>query len=277
MNQKYSVLMSLYDKEKPDYLSQSLDSMINQTVKPDEIVLVLDGPVNIGLQEILSVYKKKYPEVIKIVPLDKNLGLGLALNEGIKVCKNELIVRMDTDDISYKNRVEMQLKEFNNDPKLDILGTLTSEFFETPDKIISSRIVPESHNEIIKFSKRRSPFNHPTVMYKKRAVENVNGYKDILRNEDLDLFARMLNNGSRAKNLQIPLLYFRSNVDNYKRRKSWTNCSNYIRVIYNLWRKGYSSTIDLIYVVFTQIGMFISPTWLVRYISDNLLRSKLPD
>src|SRR5699024_10650755 len=128
MNQKYSVLMSLYDKEKPDYLSQSLDSMINQTVKPDEIVLVLDGPVNIGLQEILSVYKKKYPEVIKIVPLDKNLGLGLALNEGIKVCKNELIVRMDTDDISYKNRVEMQLKEFNNDPKLDILGTLTSEF-----------------------------------------------------------------------------------------------------------------------------------------------------
>lgn len=275
MNQKYSVLMSLYDKEEPAYLSQSLDSMVSQTIQPDEIVLVLDGPINMNLQEILSNFLKEYPEVLKVVPLRKNIGLGLALNEGLKVCKNDLIVRMDTDDIAYPNRVEMQLREFNNNPSLDILGTLTSEFYETPDKIISSRIVPENHSDIVKFSKRRSPFNHPTVMYKKYAVEEVGGYRDIIRNEDLDLFARMLDNGSKAKNLQIPLLYFRSNADNYKRRKSWDNCSNYIRVIYSLWKKGYSSTFDLIYVIFTQLGMFISPTWLVKYVSDNFLRSNL--
>lgn len=274
MNQKYSVLMSLYDKENPEYLPPSLDSMLNQTVKPDEIVLVLDGPINEKLQEIVNNYERKYPNIMKLVPLKENVGLGLALNKGIEACSNELIARMDTDDIAYSNRIELQLEEFEKNPYLDILGTLTSEFYKTPDEIVSSRIVPENHAEIVSFSKRRSPFNHPTVMYKKSAVETVGGYKDVLRNEDLDLFARMLNNGSKAKNLQIPLLYFRSNKDNYKRRKSWTNCKNYIKIIYKFWKNGYSSFLDLLFVIFTQLGMYLSPVWFLKIVSDNILREK---
>lgn len=112
MDKKYSVLLSLYDKEKPEYLSLSLDSMFNQTIKPNEIILVLDGPINNRLKKIINFYDERHPAILKTVPLEKNIGLGLALNEGIKVCKNELIARMDTDDISYSNRIELQLEEF---------------------------------------------------------------------------------------------------------------------------------------------------------------------
>lgn len=272
MKPNYSVLMSLYIKEKPSYLVQSLESILKQTIKPEQIVIVKDGPLTEELLYILNEYVTQDPKLYTLVNLKSNHGLGLALNEGIKVCRNEFVARMDTDDISYTDRIETQLKEFDKNNSLDILGTLTSEFYETPNKIVSSRIVPEHHEDIVKFSKRRSPFNHPTVMYKKSAVEAVGGYRDILRKEDIDLFARMLNNGSKAKNIQKPLLYFRSNEDNYKRRKSWVNCKNYIGVIYEFWKNGYSSTWDLIYVAITQIGMYMAPMWLLKYISESLLR-----
>lgn len=270
----YSVLMSLYVKEKPEYLIESLESMLQQTILPKQIVIVLDGEITSELQVVINKYKLSNPNLFSIVPLEQNIGLGLALNKGLEHCEFELIARMDTDDISYPERCELQLAEFNNHPELDIVGTLTSEFFESPDKIQSIRIVPENHEEILKFSRRRSPFNHPTVMYRKSSIQAVGGYRDILRKEDLDLFARMLENGCKAKNIQKELLYFRSNKDNYKRRKSWTNNSNYIKVIYKFWRRGYSSLWDLLYVTFAQIGMYIAPTWLLKYISDSILRKK---
>ena len=96
---KYSVLMSLYDKENPEYLSPSLDSMFNQTVKPDEVILVLDGPINKKLQIIIDRFLNKYPNTLKLVPVENNVGLGRALDIGLDHCSNELVARMDTDDI----------------------------------------------------------------------------------------------------------------------------------------------------------------------------------
>lgn len=274
MEKKYSVLMSLYIKEKPDYLKSSIESMLTQTVLPNQIVIVLDGPITVDLENIINEYKNSYPSLFTIVALKENLGLGLALNEGIKYCKNELIARMDTDDISYPERCELQLEEFSKNPSLDIVGTLTSEFYETPEDIVSSRIVPENHEAIVKFSKRRSPFNHPTVMYRKSSVTDVGGYRDILRNEDIDLFVRMIINKSNAKNIQKELLYFRSNIDNFKRRKSWSNNKNYIKVIFGFWKQGYSTIWDLIFVVITQLGMYLSPMWVLKWISETVLRGK---
>lgn len=266
--------MSLYIKEKPRYLIESIESMINQTIPPQQIVIVIDGEITTELTQVLKKYTDNYSKLITLVPLKKNLGLGLALNKGLEQCKYELVARMDTDDISYPERCELQLKEFEEDSDLDIIGTLTSEFYETPDNIKTVRFVPENHNDIIKFSKRRSPFNHPTVMFKKSSVLEVGGYRDILRNEDIDLFVRMFKNGSKAKNIQRQLLFFRSNEENFKRRKSWQNNSNYIKTIYKFWKEGHSSFLDFIYVVVTQIGMFISPLWFLKFISENLLRKK---
>lgn len=274
-NTKYSVLMSIYKKENPNYFVLSIDSMLKQTIKPDEIVIVKDGPLTQELDQIIDRYIKQEPELFKIICLEKNLGLGLALNEGLKQCRNELVARMDTDDISLVNRCELQLNEFKRNPNLCIIGSWTSEFYDVPSNIVTARVVPEKHEDILKFSRRRSPFNHPTVMYKRSVVLNCGGYNNVLRKEDLDLFIRMLYKGCISMNIPKPLLLFRSNSDNYKRRKTWINCKSYILVIYRAWKMGFSSTMDLIVVVIGQMVMFLSPIWLLKILSDNILRKKV--
>ena len=169
------------------------------------------------------------------------------------MCRNELVARMDTDDISLSERCEIQVNEFIKNKDLSILGTMINEFYDYPTNIVSSRIVPCKHDEILKFSKRRSPFNHPTVMYKKTHVLACGGYRDIHRKEDIDLFVRMLNSGYISANIEKSLLLYRSNKDNLKRRKSWSNCKSYILVVYDFWKNDYSSMIDLLFVVASQL------------------------
>lgn len=274
MIEKYSVLMSLYDGENPSFLRPSFDSMLNQTVQPDEIIIVLDGPINQKLQEIVDEYKEAFSEIVKIVPLKENVGLGKALNKGLKNCSNELVARMDTDDISLASRCEKQLHVFNNYPNLTIVGTNTDEFSDDPSKIISSRVVPSDYHEIVKFSKTRNPFNHPTVMYKKSDVLESGGYGDFRRNQDYELFVRMLNEGYQAKNIDESLLLFRANEDNLKRRKSWNKTKGDIAIRYNFWKKGYTNIGSFIISTSAFLGAYILPNKLFDVVSSNVLRDK---
>ncbi|MDG0811832.1 glycosyltransferase [Cohnella rhizosphaerae] len=155
---KYSVLISLYKKEKAEFLTQSINSMLNQTIMPDEIVIVKDGLLTEELDEVLKKYEIEFPNLFKFVMIERNVGLGLALNLGLKHCKNELIARMDTDDISKPDRCEKQLKAFLENKQLDIIGTMVDEFSEDPLKIKSSRIVPTNQKEIYEFSKKKERF-----------------------------------------------------------------------------------------------------------------------
>ena len=164
--EKYSVLMSLYVKEKPEYLRLAIDSMLNQTVTPDEIVIVEDGPLNDSLYSVLDEYEGKITRVRN----EKNIGLGLALNVGLKACRNELVARMDTDDISKPDRCEKQLKRFEEKPELAIVGAWVDEFTVSPDQVVSTRAVPTDSESIYNFAKKRSAFNHPAVMYRRSAV-----------------------------------------------------------------------------------------------------------
>ncbi len=270
--EKYSVLMSLYVNEKPSYLKQSIDSMINQTVMPDEIVVVKDGPITNELEQVLADFLIKYPELFNIVEGKINLGLGLALNLGLNSCRNELVARMDTDDISLPERCEKQLRKFRSDEKLVILGTMVDEFNNNPNEIISTRIVPTNHNEIYNFAKRRSPFNHPTVMFKKSKILELGGYSDLRRNQDVDLFGRLLLAGFKASNIDESLLLFRSNIKLSKRRKSWENTKSYIGTIYKFWKMGYSSFTDYMIVAIGQIVMFICPIKLQNWLYKKFLR-----
>ena len=152
--EKYSVLMSLYVKEQPEYLRLAIDSMINQTVAPDEIVIVEDGPLNDELYRVIDDYTQQYPDIFNIVVNERNLGLGLALNEGLEVCKNELVARMDTDDISKPERCEKQLRIFEENPDLSIVGAFVDEFYFSPEQIVSVRAVPKKQKDIYDFAKR---------------------------------------------------------------------------------------------------------------------------
>lgn len=217
----YSVLMSLYVKEKPEYFRLAIDSMLNQTVKPDEIVIVEDGPLTDSLYAVLDEYKAKYPQIIRSVKNEKNLGLGLALNVGLKECKNELVARMDTDDISKPDRCEKQLKEFAENPNLDIIGGNISEFIDTIDNRVGVRIVPQTDSEIKEYLKKRCPFNHMTVMFKKESVIKAGNYIDWFWNEDYSLWIRMYLANMTFANFPETLVDVRVGKDMYKRRGSW--------------------------------------------------------
>lgn len=266
--EKYSVLMSLYKKEHPEYLRLALDSMINQTVKPDEIVLVEDGPLT---DELIGVVEEYRPH-LHIVVNKKNLGLGLALNEGLKACRNELIARMDTDDISKPERCEKQLKRFELKPELAIVGSHIDEFVGEPSNVISQRKVPLTSEDIYEYAKKRSAFNHPAVMYRKSAVLAEGGYADLKRNQDVDLFGRMLFHGYKAENIDESLLWFRSSDELAVRRKSWENTQSYIATIRKFWKMGYSSFGNYAIVAVAQTGMFIMPVKMQNWVYKKFLR-----
>lgn len=269
---KYSFLMSVYHKEKPDYLELSIKSMLNQTIKPDEIVIVKDGPLTKELDDIINKCASKNKKIFTIVQLEKNMGLGLALNEGLKVARNELVARMDSDDICKPNRCEKQLEQFEKDRDLVICGSNIDEFNGDIDNITGHRVVPEKIEEIYNFSKRRSAFNHPTVMYKKSKVLDNNGYSNLRRNQDVDLFGRMIFAGCKAYNIQDSLLWFRSDDDLAKRRKSWENSKSYIGTIKRFWKMGFSSFKDYLIVLIGQTGMFLMPVKLQHFIYKKFLR-----
>lgn len=264
---KYSVLMSLYKKEKPEYLKLAIDSMLKQTVAPDEIVLVEDGPLTEELYTVLD----EYPMLHRIKN-ETNLGLGLALNVGLKECRNELVARMDTDDCSKPERCEKQLERFLEKPYLAIVGSHIDEFVGEPSHVISQRIVPTTSEEIYNFAKKRSAFNHPAVMYSKTAVLENDGYSDLKRNQDVDLFGRMQFNGYKAENIDEALLWFRSSDELSKRRKSWQNTWSYIATIRKFWKMGYSSFADYAMVGIAQTGMYLMPVKLQNFIYKKFLR-----
>lgn len=270
--EKYSVLMAVYEKEKPQYLAQSLKSMFAQTAMPDEVVLVEDGPLNDGLCQVVRKYQEKYPHIMKVAALPRNVGLGKALNYGLALCSNELVARMDSDDISLPARCEMQLRMFARFPQLAIVGTQVYEFTGSPGNVVSARIVPAAYIDILRFSRRRSPFNHPTVMFRKTAVHKAGGYGAYRRKQDLDLFIRMLQKGFRAANLRHAYLLYRMDAANLMRRKNWGNCRDYIRIMYGFHKNGYNSVVDMAYVVAGQLAIYLMPRKITNWLSRRFLR-----
>lgn len=271
---KYSVLMSVYDKEKPEYLKQAIESMLQQTAKPEQFVIVEDGKLNGNLQRVIDNYKQNNKQLFTIVPLKENVGLGCALDIGLKHCRNELVARMDSDDISLPERCEKELRLFEQDPMLVIVGSNIDEFWDNPKDIKCSRIVPSEPEEIRKKIGRIQPFNHPTVMYKKSEVIRCGGYGYTRGNEDRDMFSRMINMGCRARNINESLLLYRSNAENYKRRKSFTRLKSIYRVTIDIYKRKHCSFWDVLFVLGGQTILFIMPLSVMRVVSDKILRKK---
>ncbi|AGK55730.1 glycosyltransferase [Bacillus sp. 1NLA3E] len=214
----FSVLMSVYFKEKPEFLKEAIDSMLKQTLKPNEIVIVLDGELTNELYGLLDEYKNKFPTLFKYVQLDKNMGLGKALEIGINECSNDLIARMDSDDICHPERFERQINFMKNNPEVKVLGSWIGEFDEDPGKIESIRKVPSSYEEIKRYARTRCPVNHMTVVYWKDAVLKAGSYQTLMWNEDYFLWGRMLNNNMKFMNIPEVLIYARAGADMFNRR-----------------------------------------------------------
>lgn len=216
--EKYSVLMSLYMKERPEYLERSIQSMIGQTLKPDEIVIVRDGPITPELESVLHRYLTAYPGLFHIVELKENRGLGAALNYGLEHCRNELVARMDTDDIAKPYRCEKQIRYFQSHKNTSILGGQIEEFMGSEDNIVGKRVVPETDTELKNYMKKRCPFNHMTVMFKKSHVLEAGSYRDWFWNEDYYLWIRIAIKKYEFANLPDILVNARVGADMYQRR-----------------------------------------------------------
>ena len=272
MTKKFSVLLSLYIKEKPEYLRECLESVLNQTILPNEIVIVKDGPLTEDLDAVLYEYIEKAPDLYTIVPLKTNRGLGLALAEGILHCKNELVARMDTDDICRNDRFELQLNEFEKDDMLDICGSHILEFEGNIQNIVSKRTVPTGDESIKKYQKRRDAFNHMTVMYKKSSVLKSGNYQSCMLMEDTYLWVNMFLAGCKAINIDDSLVFARVGSDMYERRGGLAYFKKYKQGRKKVRETGYISWWDYHYSLIMQFIVAVIPNGVRRWIYKKFLR-----
>ena len=214
----FSVAMSVYKSDNPDFFDRALSSITDeQTIKPNEIVLVVDGSVNDEINAVIDKYEGKY-EIFKVIRLEQNGGLGNALKIAVENSGNELIARMDSDDVSVSTRFKEQLKYFEINPEIDIVGGDITEFIGEENNIVGKRSVPLSNESIREYMKTRCAMNHVSVMYKKKAVESAGGYQDWFWNEDYYLWIRMWLNGAVFANTGSVLVNVRVGKEMYQRR-----------------------------------------------------------
>lgn len=215
-NLKFSVSMCTYGKDNPQWLKTAIESILNQTVKPDEVVLVVDGPVPDELDCVIKEYEAS--PIFKVIRLKKNMGHGQARRIGLENCAFELVALMDSDDISVPERFSKQIECFKEDDLLDIVGGNITEFIDSPDNIVGARVVPETDAEIKEYMKKRCPMNQVTVMFKKASVDKVGGYIDWFCEEDYYLWLRMFLGGMKFANVTDNLVNVRVGKEMYGRR-----------------------------------------------------------
>lgn len=257
----FSVCTSVYKNDKSVYVRVALDSMlVNQSVKPSEIVIVQDGPVPSELCTLLNEYESKYQEIIHIIRLEKNGGLGNALRLGVENAKYPIIARMDSDDICLPDRFEKQLTYLDSHPECDIVGGQITEFIDSPENIVGKREVPCSNEEIYKYMRSRCALNHPTVMFKKESVLKAGNYKDWFWNEDYYMWVRMMELGCVFANLPDVLVNMRSGLEQYGRRGG---------------RKYFDSEIGIKKLMLEK-GMITRKEYIVNYVERFIIQLMLP-
>ncbi len=228
---EYSVIMSVYFREDPENLRQAIASMVQQTRRPDEFVIVCDGPLTEQLDGVLEQFQQENPGLFRLIRLPENKGLGNALNLAIEAAKNEYLARMDSDDIACPNRMAQQMAALEQEPDLDMVGGQIEEFVGTPDNIIGRREVPMEPEQIRKTLAFRSPMNHVTVTYRKSAVQAVGGYPACAM-EDYYLWGSLVAAGCRIRNLDTVSVLVRVDEGLYGRRAGW----KYFRQTWDLER-----------------------------------------
>ena len=216
---EFSVLMSVYIKEKPEFLERALESIYNQTLKPKEVILVKDGLLTEELDTIISKEIRKFNKSnidFTCIQLEKNMGLGTALQTGLEKCYCDYIARMDSDDIAVSDRFEKQVNYIKKNPQISVVGGYINEFIEE-GKIIRTKTMPLKYKELYKYGKYRNPLNHMTVLFRKKDIIDSGGYQPMPGLEDYYLWSRMLAQKYRIANIDKVLVNAR--LGNFSNRR----------------------------------------------------------
>lgn len=240
--ESFSVLISVYYKENPIFLHQALNSIFNQTRLPSEIVLIKDGMLTPELENVIDIYQKKYP-VLVLIQNEINIGLGLSLAKGLLACSNEIVARMDSDDICPPERFEKQLIAI--EMGYDVVSCWSSLFVDSIENIIAVKKRPQFHDEIVKLAKRRSPVSHAACIYRKSKVIAAGNYLHCELYEDYHLWVRMIMNGAKFFNVQESLFFVRTSLEQVSRRGGWKYLKNEIKTFLYFYQIGFFSIYDL--------------------------------
>ena len=267
---KFSLLMCVYKNDDPAHFHTSLDSVFHSSVLPDEIILVVDGPIGIELNRVIDLFKSRIN--LKDIRLMYNVGLGKALSHGIEYCNNEVVARFDSDDVCHPLRFERQLKYMADNECIDVVGSWVAEFDLEPTSVHAYRNTPTSHNEIIKYAKLRNPFNHMSVMFKKTKVLSAGGYQDDYLYEDYSLWVRMITNGCIMKNIPEVLVYARTGNGMEMRRGGYRYLESEISGQFKFYKLGFLSKRELLVNLLVRVPVRIFPGNLRKSIYRNLLR-----
>lgn len=271
---KYSVLMSVYKNDNPCFLKIALDSIYEkQTKKPDEIVVVFDGPLTDNLYGTLNEFQKGKEDVVKYYPQEVNRGLGEALKIGSEKCTGDYIFRMDSDDVSTPDRFEKQAKYLESHPEIDVLGADIVEFkLNIDEPNMRKRICPAEHEEIVQMAKKRSPMNHVTVCIKREALFGCGGYETLLLLEDYYLWLKMIVKGYKLANINESLVYVRTG-DSFGSKRGdklrifgWKTLQKYM-IDNGLITKAQARKNMFMIKVFIN-----TPSWLKSFLYEKVLR-----
>lgn len=272
---KYSVLMSVYKNDSPGFLKLALESIYeNQTKKPDEIVVVFDGPITDELTNVLNTFQRGKENIVKFFPQEVNKGLGEALRIGSEQCTGDYIFRMDSDDISDPHRFEVQSQYIEQHPEIDVLGTDIAEFNENPNECnLRKRVCFANHDDIVKMGKRRNPMNHVTVCIKKEALVKAGGYLPLRYVEDYYLWVRMISAGCKLANINETLVYVRVG-NGFAGRRGYKEQINSWRVLQDYMFENKMITKKEKNRNMRDIKLFVNtPSWLKKMLYRFVLRN----
>jgi len=257
----FSVLMSVYARENPRYLDEALCSIWDQqTLKPGQIVLVKDGPLTEELDNCINAWKQKLGDVLTIVELPENVGLGAALNKGLQQCRYELVARMDSDDISAPERFEKQIQFLIRNPDVALLSGYINEFKDEPDDMYFIRRVPLDNNEIGKYLKWRNAFNHMTVIFKKSVILSVGGYNTKATYfEDYDLWTRLFQAQYKVNNIPEILVYVRIGNNMINRRHGFDYVKKELFFLNLQKERRFISGSEYCFLILTRIPLRLIP------------------
>lgn len=270
----FSVSMTVYGKDDPGHFQTALESIVEQTVRPAEIVLVVDGPVPESLSQVIDAMEVAYPH-LKVFRLEKNVGHGRARRKALQECSCELVAVMDSDDISVPDRFEKECRCFEEDETLSIVGSSIAEFEGNTENIIGTRNVPLEDHDIKQYLKSRCPFNQMTVMFKKSHVEIAGGYLDWHHEEDYYLWIRMFLAGCKFRNLPETLVYMRMSADSYARRGGWRYFRSEAALQIYMYRNKVIGLFRLLWnIAIRLIVQMLVPNRLRRWLFRNFFRSR---
>jgi len=262
LHDPFALLIAVYDGDRADYLRRAVRSAIDdQTVRPDQVIIVRDGPVRDELRACLEDIGKNSPVPVTFVLLERNCGLGPALDQGLAASWYDVIARMDADDIAMPQRFEVQMPLMLD---ADIVGSGLLEFVADTDQIVGQRVPPTEPDRIARYARIHDPFNHPTVVYRRSAVLAAGGYGDLPLMEDYALFARMIQNGARTANVTEPLVYYRVGETAFKRRGGTALLRSELRLQREFRRTGFTSRLEFLRNVAIRGGYRLVPWWLRR-------------